>query len=72
MPVLGSRMPPRDSMLWFGVKEGVADTEVMVAAEFQQALPIFVHAPNAKLSKAAWPGVVVSAHPGIKISKDEH
>ena len=58
-------------MLGLGVEKGVCDAEIMMAAEFKQALSISIHASNAKVTQTGWPSCVVSAHSGVEISKDE-
>ena len=58
-------------MLGLGVEKGVRDAEVMVAAEFKQALSVFIHASNTKVTQTGRPSRAVSAHSGVEISKDE-
>ena len=54
MPVFGSRVSPRDSMLRLCVEEGVADAQPMMTAELQQALVILIHFSNAEQSQSRW------------------
>ena len=50
VPVFGPGVSPRDTMLKLGVKIGVCDAEIMVAAELKQALSVFIRASNTKVT----------------------
>ena len=55
VPMLRPRMSPGDSVMGPGVEESVADTEIVMTAELQQPLTIFVHLPQSEVTKACWP-----------------
>ena len=69
--MLRTRVFPRHSMLRLRVEEGVSDAETVMAAKLQQALPIFIQAPCAKLTHTGGPGVVIGTHSSVEITKDE-
>ena len=52
VPMFGAGVSPRDSVLGLGVEEGVGDTEVVLGAELQQTLSVFVHFPDAEFPEA--------------------
>ena len=64
-------MPLGYSVLGLGVKEHVADTQGMVAAQLEQALPVLIHLPYSKLTNPGWPGVVISTHSGVDVTRDK-
>ena len=71
MPVLGSGMSPGHSVLRLGLKVGVGDPEIVMAAELEEVLSILNHLSNAVVTWTGWPGAVVSTNSGVEIAKDE-
>ncbi len=51
VPVFGSWVPLRDSVLWFGVEEGIGDAKTVVGAQFQQPLSVVVHLSHTKVTE---------------------
>ena len=57
-------------MLGLGLEERVCDAQIVICAEPKQPLSVVVHSAHAKWSKTGGPGVVVSTHSGIEVSKE--
>lgn len=41
-------------MVRLGLEVGVGDVEIVVAAELEEALSIFIHLPNAVVTQTGW------------------
>jgi len=68
VPVFGSGMSPRRSMVELGGEEGVGNAQVKGGAEFKKMLTILNKPANAKVTEAAKPRGAVSTYPSVEVS----
>ena len=71
MPMFRSWMSPGNSVLRLCIEEHIAYTKTIITAKLQQALAIFIHLPNAKMTKTRGPRVVISTNSSVKVSENE-
>ena len=55
MPAMGSGVFPQDPLAGFGLVEYVGNAEVVVRAQREQTLSVFINFPSAIVSKAGRP-----------------
>ena len=55
MPAMGTGVFPRDPLVGFGLVECVGNAEVVVRAQLEQTLSVFIYFPCAILSTAGRP-----------------
>ena len=69
MPVFGTWLSPRHSVVWFGTKECIGDAKLMIRAMFQQSLTIVIAFTYSEVNETVGPGFVVTTYACIKVAQ---